>query len=196
MDEITPEADADPAYVYKPTMFAAPRELHLRSDAIEWRTGFASGRVPYTEVRRVRVSFRPVNFVTYRFVTEIWTNKGPKLEIASTSWKSMVEQQQLDASYRAFVIDLHGRLALAGSRALFQSGSPAFLYWPGVAVFVAASLGLAVLTVRALETSAAGAAFVAGFLLLFLWQAGSFFKRNRPRTYTAGTIPEAVLPRT
>lgn len=177
-------------------MFAAPRELRLRPDAIEWRIGFASGRVAYGDIRRVRLSFRPVNLLNYRFLTEIWTHKGPKLEIASASWKSMVQQERLDGPYRQFVLELHQRLLRAESTARFQRGSPVALYWPGVAVFAAASLAMAGLFVRTLQMGTLGAAlFVGGFLLLFIWQAGTFFTRNRPGTYRADAIPEAVLPR-
>ena len=63
-----------------------------------------------------------------------------------------------------------------GAQTLFQAGSPAFIYWPGVVVFIGASLALAGLIVRALQTEAwGGAAFIAAFLALFLWQAGTFF---------------------
>jgi hypothetical protein len=62
-------------------------------------------------------------------------------------------------------------------------------------VFVAGSLGLAALTLHALQTGAwAGAAFVGGFLALFLWQSGSYFRRNRPGSYRPDALPEALVP--
>ena len=76
------------------------------------------------------------------------------------------------------------------------TGSPAWIYWPGLAVFVAASLGLAGLIVRALMTEAwSGAAFVAAFLALFLWQAGNIFRRNRPGAFSPDAVPPQVLPK-
>lgn len=186
----------EPVYVFKPAMFSAVRELRLGADAIAWRIGFASGVLRYADIRRVRVSFRPASLLNYRFLTEIWPMKGPKLEIASATWKSMVEQERLDGPYRDFVYALHRKLAQAGSRASFENGSPPFLYWPGLAVFGAASFALATLAMRALQTGATGAAAMVGaFLALFLWQAGTFFRRNRPGRYRADAVPEAVLPR-
>ena len=49
-----------------------------------------------------------------RFVTEIWPADGPKLSIASTTWRSLVEQSAQDEAYGAFIRELHaGRPDLA-----------------------------------------------------------------------------------
>jgi hypothetical protein len=62
-------------------------------------------------------------------------------------------------------------------------------------VLCAATLAIAALAVRALSVSAfAGAAFIVGFLALFLWQAGGFFVRNRPGSYRPDAVPRSVLP--
>ena len=41
-------------------------------------------RTPYDRIRRIRLSFRPMTMQNYRFLTEVWTADGPKLQIAST----------------------------------------------------------------------------------------------------------------
>jgi len=70
------------------------------------------------------------------------------------------------------------------------------MYWPGVAAFVVVALGLSALIVRALEAHALGGATLIGlFLLLFVWQAGKFFRRNRPGEYRPDALPPEVLPR-
>jgi hypothetical protein len=174
----------------------APFEFRLTPDAFEWSRGRTSGRTPYERIRRIRLAFRPMTMQNYRFLTEVWTAEGPKLQIASTSWKSLVEQERFDEEYRAFVTELCRRTGAAGGQTLHQAGSPAVLYWLGVVVFLGASLALAALVVRALQQEAwGGAAFVAGFLALFLWQAGAFFRRNRPVVFPGHAVPEAVLPR-
>lgn len=185
-----------PVYTYKPALMASPRELRLTADAVEVRWGLRAFRVRYDRIRRVRLSFKPITLQHMRFVAEIWSDDVPKFEIASTSWKSLVEQDRLDGPYGVFVAELHRRLIAAGTRASFETGSPPLLYWPGVAVLVAVSLGLAALIVRALQTGGwSGAAFVAAFLGLFLWQAGTFFRRNRPGTYRPDALPHDVLPK-
>jgi len=34
-----------------------------------------------------------------------------------------------------------------------------------------------------------------GFLALFVWQLGAFFRRNRPEVYLPEAVPQNVLPR-
>jgi hypothetical protein len=182
-------------YAYKPSLLGAPFEFRLAADALEWRKGRHAGRTPYDGIRRIRLSFRPATMQNHRFLAEIWPANGPKLKIASTSWRSMMEQERLDAAYAAFLIELSRRVGAAGGSSLLQTGSPALLYWPGVILFIGVCLGLAALILRALQSQAwSGAAFVAAFLALFLWQAGSFFRRNRPGIYRADAVPPQVLP--
>jgi hypothetical protein len=192
---LQPGPGADPVYVYKPSLMGAPWELQLRPDALAWQVGRHEGLIPYGRIRRVRLSFRPVTMQTRRFVTEIWPLDGPRLTIASTSWRSLVEQGAQDDAYGAFIKELHRRIATADAQAAFETGSPALLYWPGLAIFAVGTLGLAALTVRALMVEAyAGAAFVAAFLGLFLWQSGNYFWRNRPSIYRPDALPKELVP--
>jgi hypothetical protein len=189
------EPDA-PAYAYKPSLMGAPWEFRLAPDALEWRIGRHQGRTPYTRIARVRLSFRPVTMQTRRFVTEIWPVDGPRLVIASSSWKSIVEQEGRDQAYGAFIRELHRRIAASGARVTFEAGSPPILYWLGLAVFVIVTLGLAVLTVRALQSGAwAAAAIIGGMLCLFVWQSGNYFRRNSPGSYRPEALPEQLVPR-
>jgi hypothetical protein len=193
---MSPTDSNDPVYAYKPSPMGASFEFRLAPDAFEWRKGSYAGRSPYGAIRRVRMAFRPMTMQNYRFLTEVWPPAGPKLQIASTSWKSLVEHQRLDAEYGAFVTELNRRIGAVGGETVFEAGSPAWLYWPGVGVFVGAGLALVGLTVRALQVdSYAGAAFVAAFFALFLWQAGGFFLRNRPGTYRPDAVPPLLLPK-
>ena len=181
-------------YSYKSSLISAPFEFRLAPDALHWSKGGVSGRTPYRRIRRVRLGFRPMTMQNYRFVTEIWT-EGPKLTIASTSWKSMAEQERLDAGYRAFVTELCRRIGTSGGQTQLQTGSPLVLYWLGVVLFFGASLAIAALIVRALQAQIwSGAAFIAAFFAFFLWQAGTFFRRNRPGTFRPDAIPPSVLP--
>src|ERR1043165_4945089 len=119
------------AYAFKPSLMGASSEFFLTREALEWRRGGSAGRMPYGRIRRVRLGFRPMTMQNYRFLTEVWSADGAKLQIASTSWKSVVEHERLDAAYRAFVTELCRRIGAAGGQASFQTGSPAALYWLG-----------------------------------------------------------------
>jgi len=53
-----------------------------------------------------------------------------------------------------------------------------------------------VLIVRALQVDAmSGAAFIGGFLVLLLWQGGTYFRRNRPGVYRPDALPAALMPK-
>ena len=182
-------------YAFKSSLIGAPLELRLAEDALEWRKGAVSGRAPYRTIRRIRLSFRPMTMQNHRFLTEIWPADGAKLQITSTSWKSMFDHEPLNAAYAAFITELSRRIGAAGVQTSFECGSPALIYWPGVAIVAGASLGIAALALRAVQVGAlAGAAFIGAFLALFLWQAANFFRRNRPDTYRPETVPPRLLP--
>ena len=97
-------------YAYKSSLMGAPFEFRLAPAGLEWRKGMHSGRTPYDGIRRIRLGFRPMTMQNHRFLGEIWTTDGPKLQIASTSWRSLVEHERLDAPYRAFVTELSRRV--------------------------------------------------------------------------------------
>ena len=184
------------SYSYRASLLGAPREFSLTSRGLEWVIGGSSANIPLDRIRRLRMSYRPGSMQGYRFVTEVWAEGFPKLQIVSTSTKSMFEHERLDRAYSAFVTELHRRISLANPSVQFERGSNPFIYWPGAVVFVGVGIGLAALIVRGLqEGSAIGAAFVAGFLALFLWQSGNFFRRNRPGSYRPDSIPADVMPR-
>src|SRR4051794_20462331 len=154
----------DVSYSYKSSVIGAPFEFRLASDVLHWGKGGSRGRTPYRQIRRVRLGFRPMTMQNHRFITEIWTD-GPKLTIASTSWKSMVEHERLDAPYRAFVAELCRRIGAAGGRTVFQTGSPLILYWIGGVGFFGAGRFLPGLIFSAPpKPPPGGAPFLAAFL--------------------------------
>jgi hypothetical protein len=188
------ENDLD--YSYRPSILGASWDFKLTARGIEWTAGRRSGRVNYRDVRRLRLSYRPMSMQTHRFVTEIWAEGTPKLEVVSSSWKSMVEQQPQNAPYVAFVTELHRRVARAGVPVQCTQGRARLAYWPGLAIFVGVALALAATVAHAVKIGTYGAAVViVGFLALFLWQGGNFFRRNRPGVYRIDALPPDLLPR-
>ena len=144
----------------------------------------------------VRLSYRPVTMQSHRFITEIWSADNPKIQIASVSWRSLVEQERLDAAYSAFVAELHRRLAAAGTTARFSTGMPVAVYWIGVVVFAAVMVAMGVLIVRAMQAGQwTGAGIVGLFFVVFVYQLGNYFHRNRPGRYRPDALPANVLPR-
>jgi hypothetical protein len=191
------EANADAlSYVFKPSLLGSPSEFLLRQDGLQWHVGSFRGFIPYRDVRRVRLSYRPATLQSQRFLMEIWSAGNPKLRIASASWRGVMEQERLDRTYVNFVAELHRRLARANSAAQFSTGMPVISYWIGAAVFGAALVALVVLTFRALQMGEwTGAAIVGVLCVVFAIQLGNYFLRNRPGRYRPEAVPPAVLPR-
>lgn len=191
----TDPRSGEPLYGYKPSLAGAPWQFRLRPDALEWRTGRRAGEIPYGRIRRMRLSFRPATMQNHRYVAEIWAGDGPRLVIASTSWKGIAEQERLDEAYGAFIAELNRRVWAAGTAAVFERGISPLRYWPGLAVCILAASAMAGLTVEALRSGAlAGALFVAAFLAVFLWQTGRYLRRNRPGAYRPDAPPAGVVP--
>ena len=187
------------SYAYRPSVTGPMRIFSLSDDGIDWAAGVRSGHVPYRHIRLVRMSYRPTSLQSQRFVTELWARgeaaQTTKLKIASSSWKSMVEQERLDQSYSAFLGELHRRMSAAKVAARFEYGGHPLVYWPSLAIFLVVGLGLAALVAETLHGDApSGAAIVAAFLALYLWQGGNFLRRNRPGRYCPDALPGAVMP--
>jgi hypothetical protein len=196
-DPYRPQDDLDgPSYVYKPSLFGAPNRLLLRQDGLQWQIGNYQGLIPYRDVRRVRMSYRPSTMQSRRFVTEIWSDRNPKIQIPSASWRSAVDQDRADTSYTSFVVELHRRLAAANTSVQFFTGMPAVSYWIGAVAFGAALLALIVLVLHALWIGEwAGAAVMGVLCAVFAFQFGDYFLRNRPGRYRPDSLPSNVLPR-
>jgi hypothetical protein len=194
--EIEDEGDNEPRYSYRPAAFGSPRSFRLLANELEWEVGTRKGRVSYRRISRVRLSYRPATMQNHRFLTEIWSSETNRpLKILSSSWKSMVEQVRLDREYTRFISELHRRIAATGSAAAFDGGINPLLFGLGLLVFVAAVIGMAALSVRAIAAGAGMAAFLIGaFLLIFLWQAGNIFYRNRPGSYRPDALPPLLMP--
>ncbi len=182
-------------YAFRQSLVGAPSEFILGEAGIEWRSGIRTLKIPYKDIKRVRLAYRPVTLQSYRFVAEVKSRTGIKFTIASTSWKSLVEHERHDLHYRDFMTELHRRLAAAGGSVTYVTGAPAFLYWPGLVIFAGLMLATAALAVRAVQAGEWQAtAFIAVMLGFFLWQIGAFFHRNRPGVYAPDRLPAQVMP--
>lgn len=188
--------DGNPVYAFKASLAGAMCQFTLKPDALHWQVGRRSGSARYERIRAVRLSYRPVTMQSHRFVAEIWPSEAAKIQIVSVSWRSMFDQQRLDAAYAAFIAELHRRIAAAGGATQFSTGLPAVTYWIGVVVFAAVLLATAALALRAVRFAQwSASAVVAVFFAVFAYQIGNYFHRNRPAPYRPDELPAAVLPK-
>jgi hypothetical protein len=183
-------------YTYRPSLLGSPWQFRLGTHDLEWVAGRHSGRIAYDQIRRVRMSYRPTNMQQQRFMTEVWADGMPKLQIVSSSWKSMFEQERFDHAYAEFVTALHSRMIEAGTPAEYLQGGHPLIIWTGFVFFTAVTLGMLWLVVRALQEAVfGGALFIAVFVALFVWRGWNYFNRNRPSVYRPDALPPLLLPK-
>jgi hypothetical protein len=195
-DQVTISGDGAPVrYAYKASLMGSAHQFELRDDGLSWRVAGKSGVWPYAGIAAIRLSYRPVSMQSRRFRADIDRSGGGRLAIVSTSWQTAALMAPQDRDYRAFITQLHRRMAEAGSNAALSGGLRPGIYAAAVALLVLVGIAIAGLFIRAIATGEfAGALFLVGFTALFAWQIGGFIRRNRPRAYSFDHLPEALLP--
>jgi len=130
-----------------------------------------------------------------RFRADIKSIGGYRVTVLSTTWQTVSLMTPQDHGYRAFITELHRRMAEAGSKAVLVAGIGPKTYLAALAMLTFLAISMIGLFARAVGTGEwYGALFLVGFAALFTWQIGGFVRRNRPRTYDFDHLPEVLLP--
>lgn len=182
-------------YVFKPSLVGGASQFDLTDEGLSWQVRGKKGVWPLDKIAAIRLSYRPVSMQSRRFRADIEDTRGERITLYSTTWHTVALMSPQDNGYRAFVVELHRRLAGIGSKAVLVVGINPNVYLAGMAVIAVVGIAMLGLLIRALFTAEyAGALFLVGFAALFAWQIGGFMRRNRPRHYTFDTLPQDVLP--
>ncbi len=193
--DLSSETDAPTRYAYKASLIGAAHQFELTDWGLSWRIAGRSGVWPYADIATVRLSYRPVSMQARRFRADIENADGAGIAILSTSWQTAALMAPQDHEYRAFLTELHARMARAGSRALLVGGLGPRVYAAAIMCVTLVAVAMAGLFARSVATGEwAGALFLVGFAALFAWQVGGFITRNRPLDYTFNQLPKALLP--
>jgi hypothetical protein len=190
--KVNPPVDT---YVYKASLIGSAHRFELTDAGLSWHVAGRSGVWTYADIAAIRLSYRPVSMQPRRFRADIEHAGGARIAVLSTTWQTVTLMTPQDRDYRAFMTQLHRRLAEAGSKAELIGGLRPGLYHAGMAMLAMVAVSMAGLLLRALATGEwAGALFLVGFAALFGWQIGGFVRRNRPQRYTFDELPEELLP--
>jgi hypothetical protein len=182
-------------YAYKPSLIGAAYQFELTDEGLSWRIAGKSGVWPYAAISAIRLSYRPVSMQSRRFRADIDNIGGGRIAVVSTTWQTAALMAPQDRDYRAFIVQLHRRMATAGSNATLIGGLRPRVYAAAIILLTLVAIAMAGLLVRALATNEfAGALFLVGFAALFGWQIGGFVRRNRPHAYSFDHLPDALLP--
>jgi hypothetical protein len=193
--EISGEGAPETRYEYRASLIGSAHRFELTDAGLSWKIGGRSGVWPYADIAQVRLTFRPMSMQSRRFRADIKNKEGRRISILSTTWQTVTLMAPQDHGYRAFISELHRRLAAAGSKAALIGGIGQVTYAGALVMVTLLGIAVAGLLVRAAATGEwYGALFLIGFVALFSWQIGGFIKRNRPRTYDFDHLPETLLP--
>lgn len=189
------EAPSDTRYAFKAGLIGAAHQFELTDEGLFWRIGGKSGVWPYASISRIRLSYRPVSMQSRRFRADIASEGRGNILLLSTTWQTATLMAPQDKDYRDFIVQLHRRMAEAGSHATLSGGLTRRAYLAALAVLGLLGIAMAGLFIRAIATfEFTGALFLVGFAALFAWQVGGFVRRNRPQTYTFDHLPKGLLP--
>jgi hypothetical protein len=193
--DLSNDAAADVRYAFKASLIGAAHQFELTDGGLSWRIAGRSGVWPYAGISAIRLSYRPMSMQSRRFRADIENSGGARIVIFSTSWQTVTLMAPQDQDYRAFITQLHARMAKAASRAALIGGIGPKSWAAGMVLLTLVAVAVSGLFVRAIATGEfAGALFLVGFAALFGWQIGGFVRRNRPRTYSFDDLPLALLP--
>jgi len=189
------EAGSATSYAYKASLIGSAHRFELTEQGLSWHIAGRSGLWRYDEISAIRLSFRPVSMQQHRFRADISRVGGGRIAILSTSWQTAALMAPQDNGFRDFLIELHARMAKAGSRAELTAGLGRKTYAAVLAFLAVLTVAMAGLLIRALLIGEfAGVLFILGFAALFVWQVGGFVRRNQPQSYSFDRVPKALLP--
>ena len=182
-------------YAYKASVAGSPQIFELTGQGMSYHTGFRSGVWGYGDIGRIRLTYRPVSMLRHRFRADIRHKDGRTLKIFSATFAGILALTPQNDSYRAFIAELHRRVAAAGGSAEYVAGLNPIAFAMAVAVFGAIAIAIATLLVRALVAGDVVAVlFLLGFVAWSGWYIGSWLMRNKPQRYAPEHVPEQLLP--
>ena len=182
-------------YAFRASLVGAAHQFELSDTGLAWKQAGRSGIWSYADIAAIRLSYRPVWMQARRFRADIRHVSGGRITVLSTSWQTAALMAPQDQDYRAFITELHARMARAGSHAALTGGLSRATYAAALALVALLGIAMTGLLVRAVAIGEfAGALFIVGFAALFAWQVGGFVRRNRPLAYAFDKIPEKLLP--
>jgi len=152
-------------------------------------------RLPWSAVRRVRLSFAPTRLKQRRYVMVLRFASGEKLQLDNMHWAGFGDFKDRSESYRAFVLAAVERIVALAPEARGHAGEPVWGYLLQIA---AVTIPASFLIWLLMEIHSQGGPNYAGRVvpLLFglpLVAAWLLHARPRPLNLRA-TLPPSVLP--
>src|SRR5262249_19555755 len=101
-----------PTYDYRANAFVGRRLYRLTPEAMTWEeAGKPLDGVFFDDISEIRLAYAPTRWATNRFRAQIIFRQGGMAELSNTDYVSIGNFKELNADYRAFLSELHRRLA-------------------------------------------------------------------------------------
>lgn len=183
-------------YSHRPKPFAAELELELTAFELIATRGRSIQRYPLTAIEKVTLAFSPRNTAHNAFACTVRATDGKSVKFDSLSWKSLIETEKQNESYKRFVSTLCERAETGSADVVLHAGVAPFKHLGMLVVGVGMLAGLLGSAIYAFQSGSTLVAGVALFMLAYLsWWMRDYLTRNRPTRFRAAEIPPSVLPK-
>ena len=182
-------------YAQRPKPYSAELELSLEGSRLVAVRGRSRQEFPLAAIERITLSFTPKNSARRAFACRVQATDGRWVQFDNLSWKSLIEVERQNGPYDRIVRGLIARVAAANPSLALVGGIARWRHTVMSALglaMLAALLGAAIYAATSgswpLGLAALGLVAYLGFWLR------EFLGRNRPRRFTADSVPADLLP--
>ena len=170
-------------YAYKASLIGSAHRFELTDEGLSWQIAGRSGVWRYDDISAVRLVV-PAGVDAVAPLSRRYRKQGRRPHPHPVD--QLADRGADDAAghgYRAFISELHARMAEAGSKADADRRPRPKTYAAALAFLALLAVAMAGLSgARAADRRIRRRLFLVGFAALFAWQIGGFIRRNRPRS--------------
>jgi len=184
-------------YRQRPHALAPDVEFEAGEDALTFEDSKGvTGRIPWGDVGRVRLTFDPARIRQTRHVADIFSRSGQRVRLTSTTFAGMGMYKSRNRAFVAFLETVHARLLARGRDVAYETGNGYAGYVPYLALWL---VFLGALVWGAFQMFLGGQNLMAGVLgamvVYFAFLAYDYARKNRPGSYNPAALPYDILPK-
>jgi hypothetical protein len=192
---MTDEVFQNPDFRQKPRPVGFEIAYRLEGDTLVIDQTRKIERVALGAVERMRFFFQPNSISTKGFRTELRLKDGRTITFGNLSWRSFVDLDRQEDSYRNFTRRLAAAVARANPDCRFVSGRSWIIWLVFALIGFGATVGMSLFAFTAWRRGETNAALFAVLMLgLAIWQVEPMVRLNRPRKLTLGEVPPELMP--
>jgi len=179
---------------YKSDLIDGIDSVELLAAGIQTTRRGQSRFVAYTDIKLVRLRYAPRRGMPEFYICTIEPRAGKPLRFGSLTHQGFVHGYE-PVPYRAFVQELHARIAAAGGRPEFWAGEPTGQFaLQLLGTIVAAFVGIGMV----LSDKRMSGWMIVPLLVFLGWMGWPLIRRlqaNETRRYSPRAIPDNLLPK-